>query len=110
MTTMNLTEALAVVKAAGYRVSKPRAKKEAKPLGLNAVGKPYGANFDPNYRMKYRTPKLTNNHHSIGEGISPAKWAEMCKLAQAEWDKTHKAVDDGIPEFLRRNAENKVAA
>src|SRR5262245_30081535 len=98
MTTMNLTEALAVVKAAGYRISKPRVKK-SKPLGLNAVGKPYSPQFDPNYKMKYHTPKLTNNHHSIGEGISPEKWALMCKLAQAEWDKTHKKTDDGIPEF-----------
>jgi len=110
MTTMNLTEALAIVKGAGFRVSKPRAKKASKPVGLNAVGKPYGANYDPNYRMKYRTPPLKNDHRSVGEGISPEKWALMCKLAQAEWDKTHKAVDDGIPEFLRRDENNKVAA
>jgi hypothetical protein len=25
-----------------------------KPLGLNAVGKPYGANYDPNYRMNHK--------------------------------------------------------
>jgi len=109
MTPMNLTEALAVVKAAGYRVSKPRAKK-AKPLGLNAVGKPYGANYDPNYRMRYRTPPLKRAQNVSANCISPEQWTQMCKLAQAEWDKTHKAVDDGIPEFLRRNAENKVAA
>ena len=58
---MSLDQALAVVKAAGFRVSKPRAKKD--PLsyaascerrGLNAVGKPYSPSYDPNYRMKYR--------------------------------------------------------
>jgi len=119
MNTMNLTEALAIVKAAGYRVSKPRAKKSTGKLvdngdgtftRLNAIGKPYGANYDPNYRMRYRTPPLKNDHHSVGDGISPEKWTLMCKLAQAEWDKTHKTVDDGIPEFLRRDSNNKVAA
>ena len=109
MTIMNLTEALAIVKAAGYRVSKPRAKK-AKPLGLNAVGKPYSPQYDPNYRMKYRTPALKRAMGSFS-AISPEQWTQMCKLAQAEWDKTHKPVkDDGIPEFLRRDANNKVAA
>jgi hypothetical protein len=53
MADLSLSEALAVVKAAGYRVSKPKAKAE-RPT-LNAIGKPYGANYDPNYRMKYRT-------------------------------------------------------
>jgi hypothetical protein len=55
---VTLDQALAIVKAAGYRVSKPAAAKapKVKPaLGLNAVGKPYGANFDPNYRVKHRT-------------------------------------------------------
>jgi hypothetical protein len=28
----------------------PRQRNE-KPLGLNAVGKPYGANYDPNYKL-----------------------------------------------------------
>jgi hypothetical protein len=40
-----------LLKANGYRVSKPRAKQV---VGLNAVGKPYGASYDPNYRMHYR--------------------------------------------------------
>ena len=41
---------------AGYRITKPRAK-SMKPLGLNAVGKPYSASYDPNYKMKYRPRK-----------------------------------------------------
>jgi hypothetical protein len=54
MADLSLAEALAIVKANGYRVSRPRAQ-APKPLGLNAIGKPYGANYDPNYRMRYRT-------------------------------------------------------
>jgi hypothetical protein len=82
---MQLSEALAMVKAAGYRVSKPRAKAAAPTL--NAVGKPYGANFDPNYRMKYRTPPLKRGAQNLaGCAVTPAKWAEMCREAQAAWD------------------------
>ena len=49
-----LDKALAIVKAAGYRVSKPRSQpsRPQRPDGLNAVGKPYGANDDPNYKLK----------------------------------------------------------
>ena len=54
---MSLDQALAVVKAAGFRVSKPRSK--AKRSKLNAVGKPYSPSYDPKYRMKYRTPRLS---------------------------------------------------
>jgi hypothetical protein len=55
---MNLDQAIAVVKAAGYRVTKPRQYTIAQRVHgkhLNAIGKPYGANYDPNYRM--RTPR-----------------------------------------------------
>jgi hypothetical protein len=83
---VTLNEALAVVKAAGYRVSKPRAKAPAAPLGLNAVGKPYGANFDPNYRMKYRTPSLKRGGQSIGLGVTAERWATMVAEAQAAWN------------------------
>jgi transcriptional regulator with XRE-family HTH domain len=51
--TLLITEALAAVRAAGYRVSKPKIKVTA-PLGLNAVGKPYSPQYDPKYRMRYR--------------------------------------------------------
>jgi hypothetical protein len=116
---MTLELALATVKAAGYRVTKPRAKKTFKRLvdngdgtytrALNAVGKPYGENYDPNYKMRYRTPPL-KRAQNVSSYITPEQWTLMCKLAKAEWDKTHKATDDGIPEFLRRDTENKVAA
>jgi hypothetical protein len=53
MADLSLSEALCIVKAAGYRVTKPKPKAPARTL--NAIGKPYGANYDPNYRMKYRT-------------------------------------------------------
>lgn len=52
---MSLQEALAVVKTAGYRVSKPRATRTGpsglkRPLGLNAVGKPFSPSYDPKYK------------------------------------------------------------
>jgi hypothetical protein len=53
---MSLEQALAVVKAAGFRVSKPRPR--AKHSKLNAIGKPYSPQYDPNYRMKYKTPSI----------------------------------------------------
>jgi hypothetical protein len=53
MAALSLSEALAVVKAAGYPVTKPKAQAERRTL--NAIGRPYGANYDPNYRMRYRT-------------------------------------------------------
>jgi hypothetical protein len=81
---MQLEQALAVVKAAGFRVSKPKAPKAAAPR-LNALGLPMSASFDPNYRMKYRTPPL-NRKQRVGVGVTPELWAEMCKLAQAAWN------------------------
>jgi hypothetical protein len=53
---MLLQEALATVKAAGYRVSIPRTK-ATKPT-LNALGLPMSPQYDPNYRMKYKTPGM----------------------------------------------------
>ena len=46
----DIEQAINLLKAAGYRVSRPRQKQAA--LGLNAVGKPYGVNFDPNYKLR----------------------------------------------------------
>jgi hypothetical protein len=85
-TMTNLEHALTVVKAAGYRVSKPRASKPTATLGLSAIGKPYSANFDPNYRMKYRTPSISNRKGNVSSipGISPERWVEMCAQARKE--------------------------
>lgn len=76
--------ALATVKAAGYRVTKPRKAKAPAPT-LNAVGKPYGANYDPNYRMRYRTPPLkrTMGHFPA---LGPVEWERMVKEAGAVWE------------------------
>lgn len=52
---MTEVQAIEVLKAAGYRITKPR-KPTARRM-LNVLGKPYGANFDPKYRMKHRTPR-----------------------------------------------------
>lgn len=81
---MQIEQALAAVKAAGYRVTKPKAKKAAKPK-FNALGLPMNPNFDPNYRMKYRTPPLKRAQH-VGTGVTPERWTEMCRLAQTTWD------------------------
>ena len=48
----SIEEAISVLKAAGYRVSKPRTKHQ-EPLGLNAVGKPYSEQYDPNWKRKH---------------------------------------------------------
>ena len=85
---MQLEQALAAVKAAGYRVTKPKAAKAAAPK-LNALGLPMSASYDPNYRMKYRTPPL-NRKQNVGTGVTPEQWALMCKLAQAQWNAQQK--------------------
>jgi hypothetical protein len=46
----DIQQAIALLKAAGYRVTKPRVTER---LALNAIGKPYG-NYDPNYKIKHR--------------------------------------------------------
>jgi hypothetical protein len=82
---MSLEQALAVVKAAGYRVTKPRSKKNGAP-GLNAIGKPYGENFDPNYRMRYRTPPLKRQmSHFLA--VTAERWEVMCREAQKQSDR-----------------------
>lgn len=60
---MNIEDAIACLKANGYKVSKPRKTKADLCMEkivahqkLNTIGRPYGENFDPNYRMKYHTP------------------------------------------------------
>jgi len=66
MPRTSLTEALATVKAAGYRVSKPRKKNGASLGGLNAVGKPFSPQYDPNYRR--RTPLTSINRLLVPYG------------------------------------------
>ena len=70
--TITLEAAIALVQAAGYRVSKPRAPKVTAPA-LNAVGKPFGPQYDPNYRVKHKT---TTAHlfKPYGPGIRLTSW------------------------------------
>ncbi len=76
---LNLAEALEIVKAAGYKVTTLKAKTVGAPT-LNCLGLPMSASYDPNYKMKYRTPPL-NRKQNVGAGISPERWIEMCREA-----------------------------
>lgn len=52
-TMSNIQEAIALLRASGYRITKARPVKAERPA-LNAIGKPYSPQFDPNYRMKHK--------------------------------------------------------
>ena len=45
--------ALAILKAAGFRVTKPKQTKVTRPA-LNATGKPYSPQYDPKYKIKHK--------------------------------------------------------
>jgi hypothetical protein len=88
---MTIQEAIELLKANDYRVSKPRARKPVPTgNGLNVLGKPYSSNYDPNYRMRYR-PSIANIFKSSGGwrdnsrffmSSNAAAWHERCKLAE----------------------------
>jgi hypothetical protein len=40
-----------------------------KPLGLNAIGKPYSESFDPNYRLRFRGTKINRLRKPYGPGM-----------------------------------------
>ncbi|HMF27529.1 MAG TPA: hypothetical protein VKE42_02090, partial [Candidatus Cybelea sp.] len=63
-----LDKAIAVLKAAGYRVVKPRTKTIVAPR-LNAVGKPYGANYDSNYKMRHKPTSIKRLYAPYGQGM-----------------------------------------
>src|SRR5437016_1420694 len=91
-----LADALAIVKAVGYRVTKPKAKPERTALGLNAIGKPYGENYDPNYRRNYKPPLIKTGGQSV-DGISPEKWEIMCATAKAQWAQWERGEIESLP-------------
>lgn len=68
---MDIQEAIALLKANGYRVTKP-APRKAKPT-LNAVGRPFGALYDPNYKIK--TP-LTKINRLLAPMPRDTKWVQ----------------------------------
>lgn len=80
---IELRQAIAAVEAAGYRVVKPRKAKAERPA-LNAIGKPFGANYDPNYRMRYRTPALKGGGR-VHNPVTPERWAVMVEAARKAW-------------------------
>jgi hypothetical protein len=79
---------LVMQKAIGHRVVKPRAKKikTNETPKLNAIGKPYGANFDPHYRFSYRGQRKPSRWMSKFPEVTPERWEVMCRQAQAAWD------------------------
>jgi len=82
---MSLEQALMLVRASGYYVSKPRAPRPlTRPLGLNAIGKPYGANYDPKYRVRHTITKC-KREQKVGDGISSLQWERMCIVADLDW-------------------------
>jgi hypothetical protein len=53
---MSLEQALAIVKAAGFHISKPRTKsRTAERPALNAIGNPFSSQCDPNRNLKHKT-------------------------------------------------------
>lgn len=60
---MDLQEALTIVKAAGYKVTAPRAAKQKmvdqrRATGCNALGLPLSPLYDPNYKVKNKPPSI----------------------------------------------------
>lgn len=53
---MELEQALAIVRGAGYRVNKPKERAASTRPEVNALGLPISPLYDPKYRMKYKTP------------------------------------------------------
>ena len=53
---MNVQLAIDLLKANGYRVSKPKAKTVASQF--NALGLPRSANYDPNYKIKHKVTSI----------------------------------------------------
>ncbi len=78
---LDLAQALELVKASGYKVTKLKAKTAGAPR-LNCLGLPMSESFDPNYKMKYKTPPL-NRKQSSFPSISPERWTEMCRETKA---------------------------
>ena len=76
---MKLEQALTIVKAAGYRVSKPRKRVTA--LGLNAVGEPYSPNYDPAYKL--RTPLTSIRRLSHSDDLHVLQWSERSRVFDA---------------------------
>lgn len=53
----DLMQAIGLLKANGYRVSKPKAK-DAAPR-LNALGLPMSPSFDPHYRLRHKVEPMS---------------------------------------------------
>jgi hypothetical protein len=79
-----LSSALELVKAAGYRVTMPRAPKTTARSGLNAIGRPYSEHFDPAYRMKYKAPRRI----ACG-GTSTAAGSQARSIYRAAMERKH---------------------
>lgn len=98
---LNEQQALAILAAAGYRISKPKARKakvELEAPALNAVGKPYGANFDPNYRMRHKPSRPCAKVSLSTAGMAHAK-----TIYRGCIEAKHKGNAELIAEICERN-------
>jgi len=62
---MELNQAIELVKSAGYRVSKPKAKAPAPKL--NALGLPMSPLYDPNYRRRASLTPISRLYAPMGK-------------------------------------------
>jgi hypothetical protein len=92
-----LSSALELVKAAGYRVTMPRAPKATAPNGLNAIGRPYSEHFDPAYRMKYKTSRRV-----ACAGTSTAAGSQARHVYRAAMERKHAGNPTALADIYAR--------
>lgn len=86
---VEILAAIRLLEGHGYKVTKARAPKaNGHAPKLNAIGRPYGASFDPKYRMKHKTPSISNRqgNSSMWSGLTAEQWAFKCANAKEWWE------------------------
>lgn len=67
---VTLESALAIVRAAGFKVTKAKAAKVTERPAFNCLGKPMSALYDPNYKMRNKATRAPYAVSSAGLGIA----------------------------------------
>ena len=98
---MLLDQALAIVTAAGFRISKSKRPKALRPA-LNAVGKPYSPQYDPKYKIKHK-PSTGHLRWPYGTNMrfvgDPVPKAPTPRYARAN-ERKRKRTQAGAPAWL----------